>query len=118
MSGSRISEDITITGDLTCDGPVEVWGRIKGDVVAYRLEIMRGGRVEGDVEAEELVVRGEHAGTATCTSLEVSAGAVLLSTISARSLSCERGARISGAMEIIGEDPHPAGGDTGSQSSQ
>lgn len=105
MAGSRISEDITITGDLTCDGPVELWGTINGDVVAFRLEIMSGGRVEGNVEAEDLIVRGEHDGTATCTNMEVSAGAVLRSNISARTLACERGAMISGTIEIVGEEP-------------
>ena len=115
MADSRISEDITITGDLTCEGPVELWGTIKGDIVAIRLEIMSGGRVEGNVELDELIIRGEHEGTATCSSIEVSAGAVLRSNISARTLACERGAKISGTIEIVGEEPQSGSGRPGPQ---
>ena len=118
MAGSRISEDITITGDLTCEGPVELWGTIKGDIAAIRLEIMSGGRVEGNVEAEELIVHGEHDGAATCTSIEIYAGAVLRSNVTARSLACERGARISGNIEIVGEELLSGSGSPGPQSSE
>jgi cytoskeletal protein CcmA (bactofilin family) len=105
MAGTRISEDLTITGDLSCRGPIEVWGRIDGDVVAARLAIMSGGRVEGNIEADELLVRGEHRGTATCSSIAISEEAVVHSVITAKSLACEAGATICGTFEVIGEAP-------------
>lgn len=103
MSGTRIAEDVTIEGDLICSGPLEVWGTIDGGVVAARLEIMTGGRVEGSVEADELVIRGEHAGSATCSAVMISADATVRSTITAKTLACEAGATISGAFQVIGE---------------
>ena len=103
MAGTRISEDVTIDGDLSCSGALEVWGRIDGNVVAARLEIMTGGRIEGNIDAEELVVRGEHTGSATCSSVQISADATVRSTITSATLACEPGATISGRLRVHGE---------------
>ena len=108
MSGTRISEDMTIKGNLSCSGPLEVWGKIDGDVVAAKLEIMTGGRVEGTVEADELVVRGEHVGSATCSAINISAGATVQSRITSKTLACEAGATISGNFQVTGEDSQGA----------
>lgn len=105
MAETRISEDVTITGDLKCRGPIEVWGTIHGDIVAARLTIMIGGRVEGNIEADELLVCGEHSGTATCSTVAISEDAVVRSTIISKKLACEAGATISGRFEVIGEAP-------------
>jgi cytoskeletal protein CcmA (bactofilin family) len=107
MSGTRISEDMTIEGDLSCSGPLEVWGKIDGDVVAGKLEIMTGGRVEGTVEADELVVRGEHVGSAICSAVMISADAIVQSRITAKTLACEAGATISGNFQVAGEVSPP-----------
>lgn len=107
MAATRISEDVTIEGDLSCPGPVEVWGRIDGDVVAAKLAIMTGGRIDGNIEADELLVRGEHTGTATCSSVEIFEAAVVTATITSKTLACEAGATISGKFEIIGESRTP-----------
>ena len=103
MSGTRISEDVTIEGDLSCSGPLEVWGRIDGDVVAAKLEIMTGGRVTGTVEADEFVVRGEHVGSAVCSAVSVSAEAIVNATITSKTLACEAGATISGKFQVNGD---------------
>lgn len=103
MTSTRISEDMTIEGDLTGPGPLEVWGRIDGNVAAARLEIMNGGRVSGNVEAEELVVRGEHVGSAVCSAVKICAEAVVQSTITSKTLVCDHGATISGKFQVIGE---------------
>ena len=108
MSGTRISEDVTIEGDVSCSGPLQVWGRIDGDVVAAKLEIMASGRVAGTVEADEFVVRGEHVGSAICSAVMISADAIVQSTITSKTLACEAGTTISGKLSIVGEDPAPA----------
>lgn len=117
MSGTRISEDVTIEGDLSCAGPLEIWGKIDGDVVAARLEIMSGGRVEGNIEADELLVRGEHVGTATCSSVHIFEEATVRATLVSKTLACEAGATISGRFEIIGNAPLPASARSGPPSS-
>lgn len=115
MTDSVISEDLLIEGDLICSGPLQVRGRVHGDVVAGRLEVMVGGRIEGTVEADEFIVRGEHVGSAVCSSVRISSGATVRATITSNVLACDSGATLSGRLSIIGEAPgvSVAGGRSG-----
>jgi len=103
MAGALISEELTIIGDLTCEGSIDVKGQIEGDIVAARLEILTDGQLTGSVEADELIIRGNYDGNATCSSVAISADATVHSDIVAKKLSCESGAKIAGKFEILGD---------------
>jgi len=91
MAGALISTELTIVGDLTCEGSIDIQGRIEGDVVASRIEVLAGGQLVGSVEADKFIVRGQYHGDATCSSMAISADATVQSNIVAQRLSCESG---------------------------
>ncbi len=103
MAGALISEELHIFGNLTCEGSIDVKGKIEGDVAAGKLEILSGGQLDGKVEAEEMVVHGDYTGNVTCASMSIHSDATVRSDIVAKRLSCESGANISGKFLISDE---------------
>lgn len=101
MVTALISEELTIEGDLASEGSIDVSGRIVGDVVASKIEVLAGGQLSGSVKADELTVRGQYTGDAKCSSVAIAAGATVRSNIVAKRLSCESGAEITGRLEIV-----------------
>jgi cytoskeletal protein CcmA (bactofilin family) len=101
MLSALISEELTIEGDLESKGSIDVSGQIVGDVVAAKIEVLEGGHLSGSVKADEFVVRGQYTGDAKCSSVTIAAGATVRTNITAKRLSCESGAEISGRLEII-----------------
>lgn len=57
---SLIGEDMEVVGSVHSSGVVKVAGTVLGDVSAdTQLLVAKGGRVEGDVCAREVVLNGE-----------------------------------------------------------
>ncbi len=70
------------------------------------LSISQGGSVQGEVEAESVVVGGELLGNVSARSeVAVSAGARLIGDVSASDLDLEEGAVFSGRVEMDFELP-------------
>ena len=57
-----ISGDLTVIGDLTSDGHIEVKGTVKGTINSRSVEVMPTGVVEGAVIAESAIIRGSVVG--------------------------------------------------------
>ena len=55
---SIISGDLVVRGTLVSNGDVQIDGRIEGDVRAGALVIGEKAHIEGDVYAEDAIVRG------------------------------------------------------------
>src|SRR5579864_2920545 len=60
---SVIGPGMSITGNIACDAPLQIYGRIEGELRAKTLEIGDSALVEGDIVAQELTVRGRVKGT-------------------------------------------------------
>lgn len=85
--------DLLIAGTVT--GPVTVEGS---------LVIEDGGRVEGDVRAESLVVRGVLAGSAEAReTIRVEPSAVVVGDATAPRVSIQEGAKVRGKVRMSGE---------------
>ena len=68
LSGSKmvpsiIGEDLTITGNVTSKGEIQVDGEIQGDIRCSSLLLGDKSQVRGEVVAEEIVVRGRLVGS-------------------------------------------------------
>src|SRR5215468_863169 len=62
-TASCIGSGMSIVGNIECNGPAQVFGRIQGEVHASDLLIGEGAHVEGSVIAQEVTVRGSVKGT-------------------------------------------------------
>src|SRR6478672_11171779 len=62
-TGSCIGSGMSIVGNLECNGPAQVFGRIEGELRASDLFIGTGAQVEGSVIAQNVTVCGRVKGT-------------------------------------------------------
>lgn len=59
-SGSSvISKDLTIDGNMSSEGAIQLEGSVKGEIRCRSLEIMEGGVLDGQVICDTLRVRGK-----------------------------------------------------------
>ena len=115
---SRIARSMVIRGDVECNGPVLVEGRLEGSFRGQDLEIAHGGVVsgrigatriecsgnlEGEIAASSLTLRknGCHRGTVTTESLVVEPGAVL-------DCALQSGKRIDGSSKGVQDTTEPS----------
>jgi cytoskeletal protein CcmA (bactofilin family) len=58
LSISTISEDLTITGNVESQGELHLNGQVQGDVHCVALVLGENAQLEGNVVAEDVMVRG------------------------------------------------------------
>lgn len=94
-----------VVGDVESDGVVKVEGEVVGTVRADRqVLIARGGRVEGDVIAGELVVGGLiQGGVQVRDRVEVQPGAVVHGDIATGRLVIQEGGEVNGTVRMAEE---------------
>jgi cytoskeletal protein CcmA (bactofilin family) len=63
LSISTISEDLTITGSVTSQGELHLDGQVQGDVHCVALVLGENAQLEGNVVAEDVMVRGRLIGS-------------------------------------------------------
>jgi cytoskeletal protein CcmA (bactofilin family) len=95
---SIVDEFLTMKGDLESDGDIHVKGKVLGNIRCKLLIIEIDALVEGGVEAEEVVVRGNTKGTIQADRVRLEKTANVDSEISHRTFSAEEGARIKGSL--------------------
>src|SRR5262245_30754840 len=61
--GSCIGSGMSIVGNIECDGPTQVFGRIEGELHASDLLIGDGGQIEGTIIAQNVRVCGSVKGS-------------------------------------------------------
>ena len=96
---SVIAGDLKITGELDCTGDVLLNGRVKGVVRCRELTIGPGGRLNGQVLADRIVIGGLLEGEADVRSVSLRKTAVVNGKIRYDSLEVEDGARMEGEYQ-------------------
>ncbi|MCH8937686.1 MAG: polymer-forming cytoskeletal protein [Gemmatimonadetes bacterium] len=99
---SLIGEDMEVVGSVHSSGVVKVAGTVLGDVSAdTQLLVAKGGRVEGDVCAREVVLNGEVYGSVVAeTRVEVQGSAVVHGNITTPRLMIHEGATVDSDVRI------------------
>jgi cytoskeletal protein CcmA (bactofilin family) len=95
---SVVDERLTMKGDLESDGDILVKGKVLGNIRCKLLIIEVDALVEGGVEAEEVIIRGNAKGTLQADRVRLEKTANVDSEIYHRSFSAEEGARIKGSL--------------------
>lgn len=99
---SAISAGITVNGNVSCTGDLQISGRIEGEVRGVTIFVDDGGVVEGAIEAERLRVCGTVTGTITVGDLAVESGGAITGEISYERLKVASGGVIEGQFSHRG----------------
>lgn len=100
---SIVDACLTMKGDLESEGDILVQGTVIGNIRCKLLIIEVDALVEGGVEAQEVVVRGNSKGTLKADRVRLEKTAVVDSEIHHRSFAAEEGARIKGTLQCRDE---------------
>ncbi len=93
---SLISADITIEGNVSGDGELQIDGVVRGEVRVGKLTIGDTGHVEGAVTAEAIEVRGRVIGSLTSKQVRLYGTAYVDGDITHEQLAMETGAFFQG----------------------
>lgn len=93
---SIIGEDLTVTGNVTSKGEIQVDGEIQGDVHCGSLLLGETSKVSGGVVAEDVVVRGRVTGSIRGLRVTLQAQSHVEGDIYHQSLAIEQGAYFEG----------------------
>jgi len=96
MVPSIVGEDLSITGNVTSKGELQVDGEIQGDVHCGSLLLGDKSRVIGGLIAEDIVVRGRVVGTIRGLRVTLQSQAHVEGDIFHQSLAIEQGAYFEG----------------------
>jgi len=100
---SVVDACLTMKGDLESEGDILVKGKVIGNIRCKLLIIEVDALVEGGVEADEVVVRGNTKGTLQADKVRLEKTANVDSEIYHRSFAAEEGARIKGTLQCKDE---------------
>lgn len=101
---SVIGEDLSIVGNVTSKGEIQIDGEIRGDVHCVSLLLGEKSRVMGSVVADDVVVRGSVNGFISGMRVTLQAQSHVEGDIYHQSLSIEQGAYFEGKSRRV-EDP-------------
>ena len=107
-----IGEHIAIEGQIKGEEHLVIEGVVKGQVEMekHNLTVGLNGRVDGDIRAQNVSIRGRFKGTINALGkVEVSQEADFFGDIKARSISVEDGAYFKGSIEL-NREPHRKSG--------
>ena len=96
MVPSIIGEDLTIRGNVTSKGEIQVDGEIEGDIRCSSLLLGDKSKVTGGVAAEDVVVRGHLVGSIRGLRITLQAQSHVEGDIFHESLAIEQGAYFEG----------------------
>ena len=100
MEKTIISEDLTITGNISGKAEIDVAGRIDGDVEGKSIDILASGSVSGTVKVTTAHIGGRLAGSLDAKSVELQSGADVTADISTEDLEMQKGVTIKGHLQV------------------
>ena len=96
VTPSIIGADVKIDGNLSCEGELQIDGRVKGDVNCHMLIIGLQGAITGGVTADDAKVHGALNGNLTARSIFLGSTAKVSGDVTHETLAVEPGAFLEG----------------------
>jgi cytoskeletal protein CcmA (bactofilin family) len=93
---SIISEGFEFVGTITSEGTLNIAGVVKGKITAKSVLIDVEGQVEGELNADRLMVKGKVIGDVVCQDLNVGPRAFMDGTIAYQNIHIQRGGKVAG----------------------
>lgn len=106
---SKLGEGMLITGNIVCDGALQIYGHVLGDIHATQLTICAGARVEGNIIAQDTVIDGVFKGTIRSNTVKLHGNAVVEGEVFNKSLNIGENAQFEGISRRLDKpvDPPP-----------
>jgi cytoskeletal protein CcmA (bactofilin family) len=98
---SIVSVEMTVRGDLTGTGDLQIEGKVYGRIRIGHVVVAEGGMVEGDIVAKAVSVSGSVRGTIRAGTVNLSATAKVAGDILHDVLAIEAGAQLDGQCKRI-----------------
>ena len=92
--GSNICEEVRITGLISASKPFVLYGQIDGNIDAVSVHIKSTATVNGDINAQKVIVDGTVRGIITADKVYLSASAMLNGEVRSKGIEIEEGATI------------------------
>lgn len=93
---SIISEGFEFVGTITSEGTLNIAGLVKGKITAKSVLVDVEGLVEGELNADLLMVKGKVTGDVKCQDLNVGPRALVDGTIAYQNIHIQRGGKVAG----------------------
>ena len=93
---SIIGSDVTITGNISTGGELQLDGSIDGDLVCGSLVMGEEGSVRGTIKADSVVIRGAVRGEVRARAVRLEASSVIEGDVYHETLAVEAGAKLTG----------------------
>ncbi|HBK43570.1 MULTISPECIES: polymer-forming cytoskeletal protein [unclassified Polynucleobacter] len=93
---SIISEGFEFVGTITSEGTLNIAGVVKGKITAKSVLVDVEGLVEGELNADLLMVKGKVTGDVKCQDLNVGPRAFVDGTIAYQNIHIQRGGKVAG----------------------
>src|SRR5262245_33515701 len=107
-TASCIGSDMSIVGNVECEGPAQVFGRIEGEVRASDLQISDGAQVEGSIIAQNVTVCGRVKGSIRAVRVKLQNGGAVEGDIFHRSLSIDENSQFEGSSRRVENPADPS----------
>lgn len=96
---SIISSDLTIKGNISTTGDVQIEGTVEGDIRAHLLTVGEGATIKGEVMADDVVVNGRVVGRLRGLKVRLTATARVEGDIVHKTIAIESGAHFEGSVQ-------------------
>ncbi|MGF1549776.1 MAG: polymer-forming cytoskeletal protein [Sphingomonadaceae bacterium] len=96
---SFVGPEVTVEGNIDSPAELEINGRVKGDVRCASLVQGEGGRIEGNLEAQDVHCAGTIDGNVVALSLTLEASARITGDVDYDTISMAKGARVNGRLK-------------------
>ena len=103
-SPSLLSNDLTIKGNVTTSGDIQLEGTIEGDVRVHLLTVGESATIKGEIAADDVVVNGRVIGRLRGLKVRLTASAQVEGDIIHKTIAIESGAQFEGTVQRQ-EDP-------------
>lgn len=107
-TASVLSADLTVEGNISGAGELQIDGVIKGDVRIERVTVGEGGTVDGGIYAEAVEVRGRVSGSITAKQVRLYGNCHVDGDITHEQLAMETGAFFQGRSLRLQRSAAPA----------
>ncbi|MFC3059912.1 bactofilin family protein [Paenirhodobacter populi] len=101
---SVLSSDLTITGNISTSGDIQVEGTIEGDIRAHLLTVGETATIRGEIIADDIIVNGRVVGRVRGLKVRLTSTARVEGDIIHKTIAIESGAHFEGSVQRQ-EDP-------------
>ena len=98
---STLGPAMQVTGNIVCEGSLQIFGRVIGDIHVSQLVICEGAQVEGNIVAHEASIHGVFKGNIHGNKVKLQGKAVVDSEIYNNSLTVEQDVQFNGVSRRL-----------------